>query len=91
MSFLKKLFGGAADAPAKPEPSETYNGFKITPVPMKEGSEYRISCRVEKELGGEMKTHHLIRADTLGSADAANAASIAKAKQLIDQMGDRLF
>lgn len=84
MKFLTKLFA-KSPAPA-PEPI-THEGFTITPKPMPEGSQFRLSALIEKDG----KTHHLIRADTLGSADAANAAALAKAKQLIDQMGERLF
>jgi hypothetical protein len=33
----------------------------------------------------------LIRADSFKSVEAANDAAMGKAKQLIDQMGDKLF
>lgn len=89
MSLFKKLFGGS-DAPKGPEPV-LYNGFTIYPEPMKEPDGYRIAARIEKEIGGEVKTHHLIRADMLHSADQAADASVGKAKSMIDQMGDRLF
>lgn len=84
MKFLSKLFA-KPPAPA-PEPV-THNGFTITPKPMPEGSQFRLSALVEKDG----KTHHLIRADVLGSEGAANEAAIAKAKQLIDQRGAHLF
>jgi hypothetical protein len=90
MSILSKLFGGGGTKPPETK-SEEYNGFKITPQPMKEGSKYRIGALVEKEIGGEMQSHTLIRADTLDDLQGANDASIGKAKQLIDQMGERLF
>jgi hypothetical protein len=35
--------------------------------------------------------HQLIRADTRAGLDDANEASIAKARQAIDQLGDALF
>lgn len=92
MSLLRKLFGGsgASGSPKTPEPV-SYNGFTIRPEPMKEPDGYRIAARIEKEIGGELKSHHLIRADMLHSADEAEAASIQKAKAMIDQMGDKLF
>ncbi|MDG1076130.1 MAG: HlyU family transcriptional regulator [Planktotalea sp.] len=46
---------------------------------------------IEKEIGGEVKTHRLIRADTIADIEQCREASIAKAKQMIDQMGERLF
>lgn len=86
MSLLSKLFGGGNGAAPKAEPIE-YKGFSITPAPAKEGSRYRIGAMVEKDG----KSHHLIRADTLDDAQSADEASVNKAKQLIDQVGDALF
>nr|WP_247743330.1 HlyU family transcriptional regulator [Shimia sp. R10_1] len=91
--MLKKLFGGAAKAdqpPAAPEHTE-YKGFLITPMPISEGGQFRISARIEKTVNGEDKTHTLIRADVLRDEKEAKEASVNKAKQMIDQMGDHLF
>ena len=91
MSFFKKLFGGG-DGGGSPEAEATeYEGFSIIPTPIKEGSQYRLSARLEKEIGGEVKSHTLIRADLLESFDAAAEASIRKGKQMIDEQGERLF
>ena len=89
MSFLKKLFGGG-DAPADAQ-GEDYNGYLITPTPQRDGTQYRICARIEKEIDGTLRSHTLIRADTIGDEDEAAAASIAKAKQMIDEQGDRIF
>ena len=89
MSLLSKLFGGGGAAP-EAEPEE-YDGFKITPTPAKEGPRYRIGALIEKEIDGALQSHTLIRADTLDDLQGAKDASVGKAKQLIDQMGDRLF
>ncbi|GIT89963.1 hypothetical protein JANAI62_05530 [Jannaschia pagri] len=86
MNLLKKLFSGGPKEPPAPA-SVDYQGYKITPAPEKTGAEYRIGAMIEKDG----KTHHLIRADTLRDADAASDASIAKAQQMIDHLGDRLF
>jgi hypothetical protein len=86
--MFRKLFGKAS----APEMAlEHYKEFAIYPAAVKDGSDFRLAARVEKQIGDELKVHHLIRADTFPSADAANAAGAVKAKQLIDQMGDRLF
>lgn len=88
MSLLKKLFGGGEP----PEPRvETYKDFRITPTLQKESDGYRICARIEKDVEGEVKTHNLIRADTIASQDDALAATIAKAKQIIDEQGDWIF
>lgn len=89
MSLLSRLFGGGAPKPG--HSPETYKGFTITPDPAREGSRFRIGARIEKEIGGEVKSHTLIRADTLDDEEAAVAASLGKARQVIDEQGDRLF
>ena len=86
MSLLSKLFGGGGSSAPAAEPTE-YKGFSITPQPAKEGGRYRIGAKIEKDG----KTHDLIRADTLDDKAGADDASINKAKQLIDQVGDALF
>lgn len=85
MALFSKLFGGGKT----PEPavSETYNGFAITPIPQKESGGWRLSARIEKD-GRE---HMLIRSDVLQSKEQADDASVAKAKQMIDEQGERLF
>ncbi len=86
MSLLKKLFGtGDAKAP-EAEPTE-YKGFQITPRPAREGSQFRIGALIEKDG----KSHHLIRADLLQDIATASDASIGKARQMIDEQGDRIF
>ncbi|TFL17327.1 HlyU family transcriptional regulator [Jannaschia formosa] len=86
MSILKKIFGGGASEPAA-LPSEEYKGYTITPAPQKTGDGFRVAATIEKDG----RTHQLIRADTLRDHDGAVDASILKAKQVIDQQGDRIF
>lgn len=86
MSLFSKLFGGGGGSAPEPE-VETYEGFTITAQPAREGSRYRIGALIEKDG----QTHHLIRADMLETLEDANAASIRKAKQMIDEQGARLF
>jgi hypothetical protein len=87
-SFLSRLFGASAPPPADAVP---YKDCRITPTPIKDGAVFRISARIEKEIGGVTKTHTLIRADTSPTLDEATEASIGKAKLAIDQLGDTLF
>lgn len=89
MSLFSKLFGGGGGKPAK-EP-EVYKDFRIFPEPQSGAGGFRIAARIEKEVGGATKTHHLLRADTVQSAEEAEAFSIRKAKQLIDEQGERIF
>ncbi len=90
MSILSKLFGGG-EPPRPSGPDETYQDFRIFAEPGREGSRFRVGARIEKDIDGETKTHTLIRADVLESRDLAVEVSVAKAKQVIDEQGDRLF
>ncbi|SFS04188.1 HlyU family transcriptional regulator [Yoonia litorea] len=85
MAWLSKLFGGKEAASTAA--SETYKDFTIAPQPQKDSSGWRIAALIEKDG----KTHSLIRADVLNDQDAAIAASVSKAKQVIDEQGDRIF
>ncbi len=89
MSFLKKLFGGGGgDAEA---PTSEHEGYRITLTPIKEGDTYRVCALIEKEVNGETLRHELVRADTIQGLEAAQAASLRKAKQAIDEQGERIF
>lgn len=93
MSLLSRLFGGGqgpAAAKAKAEP-EMHEGFAIFAEPIREGSRWRIAARIEKEVDGTAKVHNLIRADTVEDAETAHGLSLAKARQMIDEQGERIF
>ncbi|MFB9150732.1 HlyU family transcriptional regulator [Roseovarius ramblicola] len=94
MSILSKLFGGGGgdakrDAPGFP--AEDYNGYSITPAPQPEDGGWRVGARIERQVGGEVKVHHLLRADVLRDEGEAAAVSLRKAKQVIDEQGERIF
>jgi len=94
MSFLKKLFGGGGSAGSgEPKPVEelTYEGFHIATMPMDEGGQFRVCAMITKEVDGETKTHKLIRADMSGSQKEASDISMRKAKQMIDEQGERFL
>ena len=88
MSILSRLFGRAPTPEADPE---LYDGFHIFAEPYSDDGGYRICARIEKTVGGEDKTHRMVRADTCADLETAKTLSLSKAKQLIDQMGDGLF
>lgn len=90
MLLLKRLFGGGSGAAKTPEPIE-YNGFRIFPDPVQEAQGYRLAARIEKEIDGEIKAHDLVRADVISDPVQAADAAVQKSKQVIDQMGERVF
>jgi hypothetical protein len=90
MAWFTRLFGGKAEAeaaPAQAAATEEYKGFLVTPTPIREGGQFRIAARIEKDG----RRHELIRADTTGSLEDATALSMNKARQIIDEQGERLF
>ncbi|MCH2066378.1 MAG: HlyU family transcriptional regulator [Shimia sp.] len=94
MSFLKKLFGGGGAKEAAAEKTVQaveYKGYQITPCPIPDGGQFRISARIDGVVNGEAQSHTLIRADVLRDQSEAAEASVGKAKQMIDQMGDQIF
>ena len=92
MSLFGKLFGGTPKSKAASgAEAETYNGFRITPAPQSDADGYRIGAVIEKEIDGEVKRHNLLRADVVRSLDEAQAFSLRKAKQVIDEQGERIF
>ncbi len=92
MSLFSRLFGGASDgAPEAQHEPEHYKGFDIHPEPVPDGSNWRIGARIQKEVDGALRTHQMVRADTLSDRDTAAAQSVIKAKRLIDEQGEGLF
>ena len=93
MSFWKNLFGGGGSSSSGDKPGDAveYNGFIIRPTPFKDGGQYQTAGTIEKEIGGVRREHKFIRADRHVSPEDAASFSLSKARQMIDQMGDRLF
>jgi len=93
MGIFDKLFGRgerpAAEAAA--EAATEYKGFSIRPTPQKQGSGWLLVGVISKGFPDGVKEHKFIRADTFAGRDEAAAFTITKAKQLIDEQGDRLF
>jgi hypothetical protein len=94
-SLIKRLFGGAGGEAASAGPDRSkaveYKGFLIIPTPRPHGGQYLTAAVIEKPGDAEPRTHELIRADTHGSPDDAASFAIQKAKQVIDEQGERLF
>jgi hypothetical protein len=94
MSFWKSLFGGGSSesaGEAKPSAPVEYNGFIIRAAPYKAEGQYQTAGIVEKDVNGVRKEHKFVRADRHASYDDAVEFSLAKARQIVDQMGERVF
>lgn len=90
LSGLNKLLGGGGvkrePAIAESEKHE-HKGFEIETQPSKVDGGFRVSGVIRKD-GNE---HQFIRADLAYSLKDAHELTLFKAKQSIDQMGDRIF
>ena len=88
-ALWSRLFGGGTAEPAAD--AIEYNGYRIRPAPYPSKGAYQTAGIIEKDVGGETKEYRFVRAETHSSREEAIAFSIAKAKQIIDEQGDRIF
>ena len=96
MSFWKSLFGGgkaagSAGGPAAPSRTLEHEGYLIEATPYLENGQYQVAGMISKEIGGMRKEHRFVRADRLTTIEDAAEMSVRKAKQIIEQSGDRMF
>ena len=68
-----------------------YKGYRIRPAPYRNNNVYQNAGTIEKDTPEGVKEHRFVRADTYHNRDDAIAFTISKAKQIIDQQGDRIF
>jgi hypothetical protein len=86
-----RLAGGEPARPTGRQPGCRIQGLPHRPAPYRAGDQYQTAGTIEKDTPEGVKEHRFIRADTYHSKDDAIAFTISKAKQIIDQQGDRIF
>lgn len=93
MSFWKSLFGGGSTEAKAPKAGrrEDYNGYTIEAMPVLEGGQYQLAGKITKTVDGVDKEHTFLRADRFSSFEDAETFTFLKARQIIDQSGDKLF
>jgi hypothetical protein len=96
-SFLSNIFsifsgGSKVEAPAPPaaEP-QTHGDCVIHATPIREGNQYRLAGRIEKDVNGDLLVRNFIRADVFTSLDDALECTFRKGRQIVDQNGPALF
>ncbi|MBX6322017.1 MAG: transcriptional regulator [Rhodospirillaceae bacterium] len=82
--------GGDADTAPAAGATE-YNGFLIHPAPRRQGSLWLTAGRITRQYPDGVREHTFIRADTYADRDEAVAFCIRKARQIIDEQGERIF
>jgi len=94
MGLFSKLFGGGGSGSgggvSEGEAVE-HNGFLIHPAAQPQKGQWLTAGVIRKEIGGEVREHRFVRADTHASAEAANDFAVIKGRQIIDEQGDRIF
>ncbi len=68
-----------------------YEGFSIVAAPQPNGSQFNVAGVISRSVDGVVKEHRFVRADSYASRDDAVTFSVAKARVIIDQFGDRMF
>ncbi|WP_297323045.1 HlyU family transcriptional regulator [uncultured Bartonella sp.] len=95
MSFLAKLFGKNGGTSKKVAPikgAETeYKGFTILATPYENEGQLQSCGVISKVIDGEKKEQQFIRADRFTNKDDAIAMIHIKARQIIDEQGEKLF
>ncbi|MBC7280804.1 HlyU family transcriptional regulator [Hoeflea sp.] len=93
LDSIRNLFGGdGASRPPQPanEP-DSYKDCLIYAEPMPEGGQWRVAGRIVQGEGEAAREHKFIRADIFSSKDEVEAATLRKARQIIDEQGAALF
>lgn len=93
-SRLGAMFGGGAaqDGPdRREEDMVVYQDLRIYPAPIPEGGQWRLAAAIVKGTGDEAVEYELVRADVFTSREDAVSFAVRKARQVIDEQGERLF
>jgi hypothetical protein len=92
-NLLRNLFAPGSSGASQQDSGETveYKGYTIRPAARREGAQWLTVGVISKAFADEVKEHQFIRADTYSSKQDADACSIVKARQIIDERGDDLF
>ncbi len=93
-SILSRLFGGGASEAGgggKSADAVEYEGHTIVPRPRQDSGQWLTAGTISRDFDGEERVHEFIRADKHASREDAEAFSVAKAKQIIDEQGDAIY
>jgi hypothetical protein len=82
---------GGGPSAAVAAPPVQYKGYRIIAAPYPVRDQYQTAGTIEKDTPEGTRRHEFIRADTYANRDDAVAFTISKAKQIIDNQGDRIF
>lgn len=91
-SLKARFFGSPSAEPEAPAGEAVeYKGFRLRAAPFPAKGQFQTAGIIEKDTPDGVKEHRFVRADTHPSKDDAAEFSIRKAKQIVDEQGDRIF
>lgn len=88
-NLFSRWFGGASEP--KVTATEDYHGFRLEALPRPDANGWRVAGRVVTMVDGERRECPFVRADTYPAQEDATEVSLRKARQLVDEQGERLF
>lgn len=93
MGSIRNLFSGgsASKPPQAANAPDRYKDCLIYAEPISEGGQWRLAGRIVKGEGDAAKEHKFIRADIFANREEVEAMTLRKARQIIEEQGDRLF
>ena len=92
MGILSRLIGKREPKPEPQVEQVQYDGFNIKPAPQKQKGTFVTAGYIYMtDEAGETREHFFIRADTHADFDSACQHAIFKAKQIINESGERIF
>ncbi len=92
--FLRRLTGGGGDGDddaAPLGPAVEYNGYTIQPAPRRDRGQWLTAGVISKDTPEGPRSQHFVRAETHAGVEQASEFAVVKAKQIIDERGDKLF
>ena len=93
LDSIRNLFGGGASStpPQAANEPDSYKDCLIYAEPMAEGGQWRLAGRIVQGEEDGAKEYKFIRADIFSNRDEVEAATLRKARQIIDEQGKALF
>ena len=82
---------GQAGGSETPAAEAEHKGFRILATPYAVSGGWQTAGVIEKASGSGAREHRFVRADTHPSREAAASFTIAKARQIIYEQGERIF
>jgi hypothetical protein len=88
--WLRSLFAGRGRE-VQERAAVAYGEYTIIPTPLAQGGQYLTAGIIRKTTAEGVREHRFVRADTHATAEDAAEFAVRKGRQIIDQLGDRIF